>query len=720
MGARWNPLGFQLPCYLLFLILGLQIWHCRSLNSEGLALLKFRDKVDLDPYGALANWSAEDDVPCEWLGVHCVDGEVQKLDLTGFSLEGLLAPELGKLCQLRSLILYQNHFSGAIPGEIGDLTKLELLDLRGNNLTGTIPAEITKMVSLRFLLLGGNKLERTVHMQLEELNVLSKMQSDENFTFDMTAGKGCLNRKVGLRIWQSRWKHLHKAGSLFFPMKGAFSRYLNIFGFPHFRFAKDSPYGPGGNLRDDIAGIAEPEMLLNTQNGFSSRRKLLGQSSNLAAAPVDAGSLPSEITTVPITRSSGSFPAVPDGKKKQSAAPPAPPPLLPSPPSQNSSKPNDASSQTTNSDSSPRGLSEEARRYIIIIVPSVAVLLIIVISMFIFCRKRGVATIGPWKTGLSGQLQKAFITGVPKLNRSELEAACEDFSNIVSTNNGCTVYKGTLSSGVEIAVTEPTAISSKDWSASVEKAYRKKIDMLSRVNHKNFVNLIGYCEEEEPFTRMMVFEYTPNGLLFEHLHVKEAEHLDWTTRVRIIMGIAYCLQYMHHDLNPPMAHTSISTSSIYLTDDYAAKVAETVWSGFLSKGKNADEDKSEHSELPPHADPETDVYNFGVMLLEIISGKLPFSDEQGPLLDWASQYLYDKKSTGCLIDPTLKNFKNNELDIICEIIIDCIKPDPRRRPSVREITARLRDVIAISPDQATPRLSPLWWAELEILSVEAT
>lgn len=717
MGARWNPLGFQLPCYLLFLILGLQIRHCQSLNSEGLALLKFRDKVDLDPYGALANWSADDEDPCEWLGVHCVDGEVQKLDLTGFSLKGLLAPELGKLSQLRSLILYQNHFYGAIPKEIGDLTMLELLDLRGNNLTGTIPADISKMVSLRFLLLGGNKLERTILMQLKELNVFSKMQSDENFTFDVTAGKGCLNRKVGLRIWQSRWKHLNKAGSFFCPIKGPLSRYLNILGFSQFRFAKDSPHGPGGNLRHDIA---EPEMVQHAQNGFSSRRKLLGQSSNLAAAPVDVGSLPSDITTVPITRSSGSFPAVPDGKKKQSAAPPAPVPLLPSPPPQNSSVPNDMSSQATNTDSPPSGLSEEARRYIIIIVPSVAVLLIIVVSMFIFCRKRGVATIGPWKTGLSGQLQKAFITGVPKLNRSELEAACEDFSNIVSTTNGCTVYKGTLSSGVEIAVTSAPTISSKDWSASVEKAYRKKIDMLSRVNHRNFINLIGYCEEEEPFTRMMVFEYAPNGLLFEHLHVKEAEHLDWTTRVRIVMGIAYCLQYMHHDLNPPMAHSSLSSSSIYLTDDYAAKVAEDVWSGFLFKVKNADEDKSDHSELPPPADPETDVYNFGVMLLEIISGKLPYSDEQGPLVEWASQYLYDKKSTGCLIDPTLKNFKNNELDIICEIIIDCIKPDPRQRPTMKEITGRLRDAIAISPDQATPRLSPLWWAELEILSVEAT
>lgn len=113
------------------------------------------------------------------------------------------------------------------------------------------------------------------------------------------------------------------------------------------------------------------------------------------------------------------------------------------------------------------------------------------------------------------------------------------------------------------------------------------------------MNLIGYCEEDEPFNRMMVFEYAPNGTLLEHLHGKkktlvsglmmfflsifsrlisflalsdkEMEHLDWSARMRIIMGTAYCLQYMH-ELNPPIAHSKLVSSRIYLTDDYAAKV----------------------------------------------------------------------------------------------------------------------------------------------------
>lgn len=86
----------------------------------------------------------------------------------------------------------------------------------------------------------------------------------------------------------------------------------------------------------------------------------------------------------------------------------------------------------------------------------------------------------------------------------------------------------------------------------------------------------------------------------------------------------------------------------------------------------------------------------------------------------AMEYLNDKHNIRHLVDPTLKNYKDNELDIVCEEIQECIHPDPKHRPNMREITAKLREVLAISPDAATPRLSPLWWAELEILSVEAS
>ncbi|XP_010276980.1 PREDICTED: protein MALE DISCOVERER 2-like isoform X2 [Nelumbo nucifera] len=724
MEVRWNPFGLQLhrvPCFLVLMLL-LEIQQGWSLNAEGCALLEFRARVSSDPYGALSNWNPDDSNPCMWSGVHCVDGKVEMLDLQGLSLEGILAPELGNLTHLRSLILYKNHFSGVIPKEISALRMLELLDLRNNNLSGTIPAEIGGMLSLKRLLLCNNKFQGTIPVEIGNLSLLSELQFDQNLTSDELTGISCLNRKFGHcftsmlmghvfgSIWQSSLKHLSKEDSFLFRIKGKLQLYLELL--PHVKFGRGSSHDHSEECCDDTPSPDSPYILQNVQDIVNFvRRKLLQESSNLMAEPASGSAIPEEMPVVPTTQSSGAFPAVPNAKKQY------PPPSLMPPPSnpplhQSSQSPNDQKPITD-------GSFGKGWKYILIII-AVALVLIIVVAMFCTCQNRAVRTIGPWKTGLSGQLQKAFVTGVPKLNRSELEVACEDFSNIICTIEECTVFKGTLSSGVEIAVVSTTVTSSKDWLKCSEMSYRKKIDTLSRVNHKNFVNLLGYCEEDEPFNRMMVFEYAPNGSLFEHLHVKDAEHLDWNTRMRIIMGVAYCLQYMHHELNPPVAHSDLQSCYIYLTDDYAAKIGEIFFSAHgRSNSKASGEDEAEHSLLPPLSDPETNVYSFGLLLLETISARLP-SSEEGSLLNWASEYLNDKKNISSMIDPTLKSFKNEELDIICEVIEECTHQDPRQRPTMREITSKLREVIPISPDAATPRLSPLWWAELEILSVEAT
>jgi serine/threonine protein kinase len=442
------------------------------------------------------------------------------------------------------------------------------------------------------------------------------------------------------------------------------------------------------------------------------RRELLEETSNLAAEPAPSAPSPSPgIITEASPRSSGSFPAVTNAKKRR-------PPLVPPVPSPDKGSTSPDISKNQPQDNKQSKGSKHVWLYVVIAVASFVGLLIIVAVIF-FCRKRAVKSIGPWKTGLSGQLQKAFVTGVPKLNRSELETACEDFSNIIETFDGYTVYKGTLSSGVEIAVASTAIAESKEWTRAMEMAYRRKIDTLSRINHKNFVNLIGYCEEDDPFNRMMVFEYAPNGTLFEHLHDKETEHLDWSARMRIIMGTAYCLQHMH-GMNPPMAHTDFNSSEIYLTDDYAAKVSEIPFNleARLNPKKHVSGDLEQTSLLLP-PEPEANVHSFGVLMLEIISGKLSFSDEYGSIEQWASKYL-EKDDLGEMIDPSLKTFKEEELEVICDVIRECLKTEQRQRPSMKDVAEQLKQVINITPEKATPRSSPLWWAELEILSSEAT
>ncbi|ESQ55527.1 hypothetical protein EUTSA_v10024616mg [Eutrema salsugineum] len=662
--------GFHYSCF-LFLIISLQAPLSLSINSQGFTLLKFRERVDSDPHGTLANWNVSGNDLCSWSGVTCVDGKLQILDLSGCSLKGTLAPELSQLSNLKSLILSRNHFYGGIPKEYGSFTNLEVLDLRDNDLSGQIPPELSNDYSLKHLLLSGNKFSGDMRIRVLRLQSLLN-KSPKYSPFDVL---GCANRKLGHCVSRNRLIRVKKVEAFVFRIKATSRRVLKAF----------------------------PSFLEETD--IFKRRELLEEASNLAAETAPPSPSPSPgIITEASPRSSGSYPAVTNAKKRI--------PPLPSPDEET----NPDSSKNQPQDNKQSKGSKHVWLYVVIAVASFVGLLVIVAVIF-FCRNRAVKSIGPWKTGLSGQLQKAFVTGVPKLNRSELETACEDFSNIIEAFDGYTVYKGTLSSGVEIAVASTAISESKEWTRAMEMAYRRKIDTLSRINHKNFVNLIGYCEEDDPFNRMMVFEYAPNGTLFEHLHDKEMEHLDWSARMRIIMGTAYCLQHMH-EMNPPMAHSDFNSSEIYLTDDYAAKVSEIPFNleARLNPKKQVSGDLEQASLLLP-PEPETNVHSFGLLMLEIISGKLSFSDEYGSIEQWASKYL-ENDDLGEMIDPSLKTFKDEELEVICDVIRECLKTE--QRPSMKAVAEQLKEVINITPEKATPRSSPLWWAELEILSSEAT
>ncbi|XP_008667339.1 putative leucine-rich repeat transmembrane protein kinase family protein isoform X3 [Zea mays] len=348
-----------------------------------------------------------------------------------------------------------------------------------------------------------------------------------------------------------------------------------------------------------------------------------------------------------------------------------------------------------------------------LVAAGIAVFLLVSAASILCFRAKKMGTVRPWATGLSGQLQKAFVTGVPSLKRSELETACEDFSNIIGSTSTCMLYKGTLSSGVEIAVASSLVTSAKDWSKENESQYRKKITNLSKVSHKNFMNLLGYCEEEHPFTRVMVFEYAPNGTLFEHLHVREAEKLDWMARLRISMGIAYCLEHMHQ-LQTPAALRNFDSTTVYLTDDFAAKVSDLeFWND--AKGHNS----TTNNELAFSPDMEDIVRKYGMVLLEILTGRVPSSEDDGPLENWVSRYFEGGMRLEELIDPSIGFFPEDTARALCEVVRSCIDRDPKKRPQMKEVAARMREITALGPDGATPKVSPLWWAELEIMTSES-
>lgn len=249
--------------------------------------------------------------------------------------------------------------------------------------------------------------------------------------------------------------------------------------------------------------------LLTKGSTQATRRRLLD---NLAALPSSSTSPPSSSPVQPTASGALSAFTMPRNILSPSPAP-APAPA----PSSIASAPAVPPTKTRSphgTDATPAKKKEDFKWIYVVALPVAALLVTVVVCVLLVTQKKTASAIKPWKSGISGQLQKAFVTGihtnclflllffsvnnshhrafafsyiiltsicyfgfqgVPKLSRAELVGACEDFSNIVTSYQHFSVYKGTLSDGVEIAVCSTTVTSAKDWSKRAEIQFRKKV-----------------------------------------------------------------------------------------------------------------------------------------------------------------------------------------------------------------------------------------------------
>lgn len=201
--------------------------------------------------------------------------------------------------------------------------------------------------------------------------------------------------------------------------------------------------------------------------------------------------------------------------------------------------------------------------------------------------------------------------------------------------------------------------------------------------------------------------------------VKESEQLDWKMRTRIMMGVAYCLKYMHQ-LSPAIAHQNLNSSSIYLTEDYAAKISDFTFWKDLTAEKIGTGSYSVKLQQVISVNPESNVYNFGLILFEMLTGRIPNSMDSGFVMQCVKNYTKGKQPFKEIVDPTLSSYQEDMVLKLFEVIEECLDPEPKKRPEMTEITERLKEMTAMDPDGATPKLSPLWWAELEIMSERST
>ncbi|KAJ3692462.1 hypothetical protein LUZ60_012812 [Juncus effusus] len=260
---------------------------------------------------------------------------------------------------------------------------------------------------------------------------------------------------------------------------------------------------------------------------------------------------------------------------------------------------------------------------------------------------------------------------------------------------GC-VYKGKLADGKEVAVKEL-----KDGGGQGEREFQAEVEIISRVHHRHLVSLVGFCISEDH--RLLVYDFVSNGTLHYHIHGKGRPCMEWSTRVKVAAGSARGLAYLHEDCHPKIIHRDIKSANILIDDHFEAQVAD------FGLARLTDTNATHVSTrvmgtfgylAPEYASTgkltdKSDVFSFGVVLLELITGRKPVDGNrpvgEESLVEWARPLLGQALESGDrdfkeLVDPKLgTNYKEVEMFRMIETAAACIRHSASRRPKMSQV-----------------------------------
>ncbi|KAM3337796.1 putative serine/threonine-protein kinase PBL21 [Capsicum galapagoense] len=295
----------------------------------------------------------------------------------------------------------------------------------------------------------------------------------------------------------------------------------------------------------------------------------------------------------------------------------------------------------------------------------------------------------------------------------ELATATQNFreANLIGEGGFGSVYKGRLDSGLIVAIKQ---LNLEGLQGNQE--FVVEVLMLSLMHHKNLVNLIGYCTHGEQ--RLLVYEFMPMGSLEYHLFDLElgTKPLSWKTRLKIAAGAAHGLEYLHK-ANPPVIYRDLKSSNILLDNEFNPKLSDF---GLAKLGPVGDNTHVSTRVMGTYGycAPEyamtgkltlkSDIYSFGVVLLELITGRKAYDISKKPgeqnLVVWSTPFLKDRRKYVHMVDPMLDGqFSSRCLHHAVAVTAMCLQEQANFRPSITDIVTALDYLLAQAQNAGTNR-----------------
>ncbi|KAJ6806599.1 protein STRUBBELIG-RECEPTOR FAMILY 5-like [Iris pallida] len=604
----------------------------------------------------LTGWQSQGGDPCgdeDWKGISCTDSSITEIRLSGLGLSGSLGYQLANLASVTYFDVSKNNLQGSIPYQLPP--NPVYLNLAGNTFTGGIPYSISQMSNLEYVNLGHNQLNGQLTDMFGNLPKLSEL----DLSFNQLSGNlpqsfgslkslktlyvqnnqlsGSINVLANLPLEDLNVENNHFTGPVPIKLKSIYNLQTGGNSLSGYTSSDDSQSGGVSTIGAVIFGVVIAFLFL-----LVIVLTLIKRSSSSASPHyIDDDSQNRSFTPLVTDEFTGHKSMDSDASINVKALESCPSMGLKPPPSDRNR------SSTEN---------EFARKY---------------------NSKRS--------TDPASAIAYSLV---------DLQAATGSFSSsrlLGEGSIGC-VYKAKYADGKVLAVKKINQAISED---SLQD-FMDVISGISRLHHSNIAELVGFCTESGH--QLLVYEFQRNGSLHEFLHLSDdySNPLTWDTRVRIALGTARAVEYLHEVCSPSSIHKNIKSANILLDIELNPHLSDCGLAVFyqdtsinLGQGYSA----PECTNLSAYT-LKSDVYSFGVVMLELLTGRKPFDSSkprtEQALVRWATPQLHDIDALVQMVDPALRGlYPPKSLSRFADVIALCVQPEPEFRPPMSEVVQSL-------------------------------
>ncbi|KAK7381475.1 hypothetical protein VNO80_00018 [Phaseolus coccineus] len=654
--------------------------HCKTSSQDVAALNAMYSS--LNSPSKLSGWKSSGGDPCgeSWKGIKCSGSSVTEINLSDMGLTGSTGYQLSSLSSVTYFDLSNNNLKGDIPYQLPP--KARHIDLSNNGFTGSIPFSLSQMDDLNQLNLGHNQLQNQLGDMFEKLTKLKQL----DVSFNSLSG----NLPQSLKSLKNL-KKLHLQNNQFtgsinvlanLPLEELHVENNKFTGWVPEELKNINELQTGGNSWSK--GQAPPPPPGTPPINHSKKKKGKPVISGVAIAGLIFGVLAVIIIVLAVCKRKSPKPSSQFMDEERRSHHTSRTPLA----SQELSKDSGANVKKefkgfNSLDSTSIDVKALQKS------PSVGVR-----SSASDC----VQSFNDNEFANRLNSRRSASIRVTTFSLAELHSATASFGSgrLLGEGSIGSVYRAKYADGKVLAVKK---INPSLFQGGHSEEFSQIVSKLSKLHHPNIVELVGYCSEQE---HMLIYDYFRNGSLHGFLHLSDdfSKPLTWNTRIRIALGTARAIEYLHETCSPPLLHKNIKSSNILLDTDLNPRLSDYGLASFhqrtsqnLGAGYNAPE-----CTKPSAFTQKSDVYSFGVVMLELLTGRMAFDSSKPKaeqcLVRWATPLLHDINAVEKMVDPALRGlYPPKSLFRFADIIALSVQSEPEFRPPVSELVQALMRLV---------------------------